>query len=205
MAEKSPYHVLGISEEASFEEIQAARERLLTQLTSDEEQQERVEQAYDMILMQRLKLRKEGKIAVPDRIRYAERALESEPDVALPSPSHKITVPEWVSRWLDRPSQTDVVLPGGIFAGLCLWVALIPPENAPTLALSLGLMNSIWFLYRKERKFFRSILMALAGLVGGWTIAIGILGVALGSPEISGLWSVGLTFVVMWLVTAFLR
>lgn len=88
MAEMSPYQVLGISEEASFEEIQSARARLLASLGADEQQQERVEQAYDAILMQRLRLRKEGKIAVPDRIRYAEqRAAHPEPELSLPRPA----------------------------------------------------------------------------------------------------------------------
>ncbi|MEM9511364.1 MAG: CPP1-like family protein, partial [Cyanobacteria bacterium P01_E01_bin.48] len=65
----SPHQVLGIAQDASFEEIKAARDHLLQQLTQDEVQQRLVEQAYDAILMERLRLRQEGKIPIPDDIR----------------------------------------------------------------------------------------------------------------------------------------
>ncbi len=204
MTENSPYQVLGVSEDASFEEIQAARESLLRRMTPhSEEEQERVEQAYDMILMQRLKLRKEGKIAVPDRIRYAERALEAEAEVPTPAHTHKIVLPDWAGRLLDTPDRSDIFLPGVIFAVLCLGVLTVSGETF-TVILSLGLLNSLYFLYRKERRFFRALLMALGGLIGGWLISTGILSVVAGQ-SLSALWAVGLTFVVMWLVTAFLR
>ena len=204
MTENSPYQVLGVSEDASFEEIQAARERRLKRMTPhSEEEQERVEQAYDMILMQRLKLRKEGKIAVPDRIRYAERALEAEPEVPPPANTYKVVLPEWAGRLLDTPSSTDIFLPGAIFAVLCLGVLASSGEQF-TVILSLGLLNSFYFLYRKERRFFRSLLMGLGGLIGGWLISTGVLSMVAGQ-SLSALWAVGFTFVVMWLVTAFLR
>ena len=69
MGDRSPYQVLGVSEGASFEEIQNARDRLLDRVEQQGEQTQ-VEQAYDAILMQRLRLRQEGKIAVPDGIRF---------------------------------------------------------------------------------------------------------------------------------------
>ncbi|NJK72832.1 MAG: hypothetical protein HC926_06300, partial [Synechococcaceae cyanobacterium SM2_3_60] len=54
MSEQEPYQLLGVPEDASFEEIKAARDQLMGVLLEDEQQQQRVEQAYDAILMQRL-------------------------------------------------------------------------------------------------------------------------------------------------------
>ncbi|MCA6538857.1 MAG: CPP1-like family protein, partial [Pseudanabaena sp. M037S2SP2A07QC] len=69
MSEPTPYEKLGVNDEASFEEVRDARDRLLRENEGDESQQEIIEVAYDAILMDRLRARKEGKIAVPDRIR----------------------------------------------------------------------------------------------------------------------------------------
>ncbi|MFS8741682.1 CPP1-like family protein [Synechococcus sp. WC10meta] len=193
----SPYQVLGVSEEASFEEIQSARARLLASLAADEEQQERVEQAYDAILMQRLRLRKEGKIPVPDRIRYAEqRTAPPEPALNLPRPVQK-------SRWLDTPSVAAVLWPAAILGGLLGWVVL-SPEEYPSLQLALGLMTSTYFLYRKERRFLRSFLLALAALILGLALAYA-LALPLTGGDAPGILLVGMTFGLMWLVTSFLR
>ncbi|MGQ9837994.1 MAG: CPP1-like family protein [Cyanobacteriota bacterium] len=198
----SPYQVLGISEEASFEEIQSARERLLANLSADEQQQERVEQAYDAILMQRLRMRKEGKIAVPDRIRYAEqRASTPAPELSVPLPTNK--TPRWVNRWLDTPTAADTLLPAAILGGLVGWVVLAP-EEYPSLQLALGLMTCIYFLYRKQQRFIRSFLLALGGLSLGLLLAYGI-ATPLTGGDAPGALLVGITFAVMWLVTSFLR
>ncbi|MDX2271782.1 MAG: CPP1-like family protein [Cyanobacteriota bacterium] len=202
MTDKSPYQVLGISEEASFEEVQAARDYLRSTLKDDALQQEMVEQAYDMILLQRLRLRKEGKIAVPDRIRFAERQVV-EPEVMLPPTRPQPNWPTWLTRLVDQPAVSDLLLPGGIMGGLVVWSALVPMET-PSLPLALGLFTSIYFLYRKEHKFIRSVLLALASLLAGFIVA-SALTAALASEGLSGAFLVGITFVVMWLVTAFLR
>ncbi len=202
MAEMSPYQVLGVSEEASFEEIQLARARLLASVGADEREQERVEQAYDAILMQRLRLRKEGKIAVPDRIRYAEqRAARPEPELSLP---RAITQnPPGFARWLDTPSAAVALWLAGILGGLLGWVVLAPGEY-PSLQLALGLMTCIYFLYRKERRFIRAFLLALAGLSLGLMLAYS-LALPLTGGDAPGTLLVGITFAVMWVITSFLR
>ena len=66
----------GVTENSSFEEIQAAKKRLYEQHGNDSAVLEEVEIAYDSIIMDRLRLRQEGKIKVPDRIRFAEETPE---------------------------------------------------------------------------------------------------------------------------------
>ena len=65
MSETNPYVQLGVSEEASFEEVQAARAQLLSQCQGDDRRTQAVEMAYDAILMDRLRQRQEGRIKVP--------------------------------------------------------------------------------------------------------------------------------------------
>ena len=76
MSDQNYYDTLGLDENSSFEEIQEAKERLIAQCEDDRKQKEAIEAAYDAILMERLRLRQEGKIKVPDRIRFAEEVPE---------------------------------------------------------------------------------------------------------------------------------
>lgn len=111
--------------------------------------------------------------------------------------------PPWVSRWLDTPSTADALWPAALLGGLGGWVILAPDEY-PSLQLALGLMACIYFLYRKERRFIRAFLLALAGLSLGLMLAYGI-ALPLTGGDAPGALLVGITFTVMWLVTSFLR
>ncbi|HEY9891193.1 MAG TPA: CPP1-like family protein, partial [Candidatus Sericytochromatia bacterium] len=73
MSDQNPYEKLGVTEDASFDEIQDAKGRLLQQHRGDQKLIESVEAAYDAIIMDRLRMRQEGKIKVPERIRFPEK------------------------------------------------------------------------------------------------------------------------------------
>ena len=201
MSDQNHYAELGVDENASFEEIQEARNQLVQQHSGDRRQVEAIEVAYDAILMDRLRLRQEGKIKVPDRIRFPERI--DPPAQALPVPPK--TPPGWLQRLVDTPSRTDVLLPAGLF----LITGLLSLLASPQLALALGVGFNLYFLNRKERKFGRSLLLTLAGLVGGV-----FLGLQIGHLFPQQLAAVGLTaetfasfitFFVLWLISSFLR
>ncbi|MEN9205606.1 MAG: CPP1-like family protein [Thermostichales cyanobacterium SZTDM-1c_bins_54] len=173
MADPSPYHLLGVSEDASFEDIQAARDRLLQLVPTDVRQQEAIEHAYDMILMQRLRLRQEGKLAVPDRIRFAERSIPG------PTPANP---PRRPSPWQDfflAPTGREALAIALATAALLAWVWLNPVD--PTLPLSLGFIGTLYALYRKNRRLGRAFALGLLGLVLG-TVAGWGLAVILGGP-----------------------
>lgn len=201
MSDNNPYEKLGLDENATFDEVQEARNRLLQEQSGDRRQTESIETAYESILMERLRLRQEGKIKVPDRIRFPERLAEPPPEFA-PVPKGK--TPEWLSRLVDQPSRADILLPAALFAGNgLLGIA------APALALALGVGCSLYFLNRKEHKFGRSLLLTLIGLVVGVVV-----GLQIGQLLTSQLAQISLslesfaafvTFFVLWLVSSFLR
>jgi len=182
MADLSPYHLLGVPEDASFEDIQAARDRLLQLVPTDVRQQEAIEHAYDTILMQRLRLRQEGKLAVPDRIRFAERAVPalSEPP-AIPT---RVRTRPWQDFFL-APTTRETATVAAATIGLLVWVWVSPIE--PTLPLSLGLIGTIYALYRKNRRLARSFFLALLGLIlgtgAGWGLAL-VLGSSAGATAV---------------------
>jgi len=203
MTEQNPYERLGVSEAASFDEIQSARNRLCESFKEDAEEVKKIEAAYDAVLMERLKMRQEGRIKVPDGIRFAERQVEA-PSTPPAIPKRP---PAWLEGWLDTPSQSDIGLPAGVMAGLIALVLLVP--TSVQLGLILGVGSAFYFLYRKERKLGRSVLLSFGGLIVG--LLIGGLFSGLLMAQIPG-WAIAtdafasaFTFFVLWLISSFLR
>lgn len=202
MSDKSPYERLGVNEESSFDDIQEARNRLFEEHNGDRKEQEAIEMAYDAILMDRLRLRQEGKIKVPDRIRFAERRAEPPAEY---SPPVAPQAPNWLQRFIDTPSRADIVLPAGLFAGAGLLSFVV----SPALALALGVGFSLYFLSRKENKLGRAFLLTLVGLVVGVVVGSQLGGLLL--PQLQQIaasvetFAALVTLIVLWLVSSFLR
>ncbi len=206
MSEPTPYEKLGVNDEASFEEVRDARDRLLRDNEGDESQQEAIEIAYDAILMDRLRARKEGKIAVPDRIRYPERLSTVIPTALQSSPQRR--APSWLSQLLDNPSQKDIYISLGIFAGLGVVSFFVPA--ATTTWLSFGLIASVYLLTRKENRFGRALLISLSGITVGVVLAaltnqVLVVSRLVGDGFFPSSIQMVIILLVMWLHACFLR
>jgi hypothetical protein len=206
MTEQNPYEQLGLTESSSFEDIQAAKSRLSAEYKGNQEQIRKIEAAYDAVLMDRLRMRQEGKIKVPDRIRFPEKLAEppSAPMVDLSKQS-----PAWIQRLVDTPSRADILLPLGGAIGLSALVIFAP--TAVQIALLGGVGSAFYFLYRKERKLGRAVLLTFAGLLLGLLLGSLIYGLFSGllinlpiAIDVNTFASV-LTFLILWLISSFLR
>jgi hypothetical protein len=207
MSDQSPYEKLGVSEDASFDEIQDTRNRLLEQHGGDGNVREVIETAYDAILMERLRMRQEGKIKVPERIRFPEMRVPSSPQA---NSTLGRQPPAWLQRSLDQPTLKDVLLPGACYLGLSAIGLFYPSggEQVLQLALVVGVGVGVYFLNRKEGKFGRAVLFTLVSLIAGLIAGGLIAGWVLPLPVISltaNQFSTLLTFILMWLVSSFLR
>ena len=208
MSDQNPYETLGVSEEATFDEIQDARSRLIDEHRDDSSYLEVIEAAYDAILMERLRMRQEGKIKVPECIRFPEQLVQVLPKETSLSreQSHG-----WLQKILTQPSSADVIFPGLWFAGLSAISLFYPPGSDVVLQLVLivGIGVSIYFINRKEGKFGRSVLIALLTLVVG--LVSGELAASLLFSQLSFLnlavnqLSTIVSFILLWLVSSFLR
>ncbi len=208
MSEQSSYEKLGVKEDASFEEIQEARKRLVQQHSGDPKHLEIIEAAYDAILMDRLKMRQEGRIKVPERIRFPEKLSLSLPNFT-PTPIKRS--PAWLQRFIDTPSLADVLWPTGLFSLLSVLVFFYPandPTNLP-LAVAFGVGLTLVFVNRKERQFVRAVLLTVAGLLVGIGLGTVLWGIIPPQVVSSGLmlekFDTLVTFVILWLVSSFLR
>lgn len=206
MSEQSPYEKLGVKENASFEEIQEAKQRLNQQYREDKNVLEGIDAAYDAIIMDRLKLRQEGKIKVPERIRFPEKLEQITPNS---TPIKLNNSASWLQSLLDTPSRTDILWPAGIFLTLGS-LTIFAEQEIQTLSLlmALGFSANIYFINRKEKRFGRSLLISFICL---------LLGVGLGTVIATLLATNGinliakeqfaclLTFFLFWLTSSFLR
>ena len=205
--QQNPYEQLGVAENASFEEIQAAKQRLCEKYGNDSAVLEKVETAYDSIIMDRLRLRQENKIKVPEKIRFPERDTEKSFNIR-PLVSDNSN---WLQQFIDTPSQADIILPSGIFlvlAGIAVFSQNQENSLLPLL-MALGFISNIYFLNRKEGRFGRAFLMSLGTLFLGIALGSGLAsllvgqngGMILGAEQ----FAVAVTFCLFWLVSCFLR
>lgn len=205
MSEQTPYEQLGVTKNSSFEEIQAAKKRICDENSNDTKVIERIEAAYDAVIMDRLRLRQEGKIKVPERIRFPEKvesSVESKPKLK--------STPNWLQNLVDNPSQKEILISTGVF--LTLATVTVVGQTATTSLLSLlmaiGFMSSVYFINSKEKRFGRSLLITLVMLIAGVSLGSAIAG----SLASSGLaivmpqqFASVMTFILFWLASCFLK
>jgi hypothetical protein len=207
MSQQSPYEQLGVAEDATFEEIQAAKQRVIAQLGGDRQLQDNVEAAYDAILMERLKLRQQGKIKVPEGIRFPEKLPAVVPSFTAPSVAN---APSWVGDSFAKPSQSEILTTSGVYTVLG-GAALVPSladSGLPTL-VALGTGFSLYFINHKQHRFKRALLGSLIALLVGTAVA-GLLvnsahlpvdRIGLHGEVFAGL----LTFLLLWVVSSFTK
>ena len=203
MSNQSHYQQLGITEDASFEEIQAAKERLKQKNSNDQKVIENIEAAYDAILMDRLRLRQEGKIKVPERIRFPERQTKK----ATESLTSEATSqgPVWLQKLIDTPSQADILWPTSIYvvlAAISIYFG-VSKSSSSELTLAVGVASCLYFLNRKEKKFGRAVLLTVSALILGLVLGGTLSALATGLR--TEIFITLVTFLVLWMVSCFLR
>lgn len=198
-----------MNREASFEEIQEAKNRLTQQYREDSRLQQTVEAAYDAIIMDRLKMRQEGKIKVPERIRFPDKKPEVPKSFGNPLPVE--TSPSWLQNFLDTPSREDIILSGVVFSllsGLVIFAVSLNPSLV-SLITALGFGANIYLLNRKENRLGRSVLITLVSLLIGVTLGsflAGVTGTTLININISPeQFAILVTFFFFWIVSSFFK
>jgi Protein CHAPERONE-LIKE PROTEIN OF POR1-like len=200
MSEQNPYIRLDLPEDASFEEIQNARDRLIEH---DEKNRQEIEAAYDAILMDRLRKRQEGKITVPEGVRFPEQLVEKPAKLMF---SGSAQSPAWLQQLLDQPSPRDVLISAGVFTALGTLAVLKQTPDSLALLLAVGVGFTMYWLNRKEQRLGRAFLLTIATLVIGGLLSS--LVAQVGLPAIGLLPEAILTLIVLalfWLVSSFLR
>jgi Protein CHAPERONE-LIKE PROTEIN OF POR1-like len=218
MSNQSHYEKLGVSESSSFEAIQTARARLSVEHQSDPKRLQEIELAYDALLMERLRLRQEGKIDVPDGVRFAENK------ATVPKPAK--TAPGWSLPSFDRssldrfsfngpnlsapPDRWDWLAPTIVYLTLAALAFGFPNPQGLQFWMAIATGAALFFVYRKERAILRAISYGFGALMLGFVAGSWMLQQLLpylGSnllvlPQVMLAWVV---FALLWLVSCFLK
>lgn len=177
-----PYGLLGVAADASFEEVQTAKQSRLLEVGDDPLARARVEAAYDAVLMGRLKERQQGKVSTAARsasvredkvssVKPASaKAMPSLPKLpALPRPAalrgFSFKLPT-----LQFAPDTDSWIALAAALGLVGLLLLVPSASAELL-LALGTLGAVTALQRRNRRFWAAV---------GWSVGLLIAGLVVG-------------------------
>jgi hypothetical protein len=156
-------------------------------------------------------MRQEGKIKVPDRIRFAEKQTNiAATPVQETAPVGK--APAWLQDWLDTPSRADILWPSAIFLALAVlgWFGAAADGSGASVVLGFGVALCIYFINRKERRFWRAVLLAAGGLLLGLLLGFAVVsllaaqGMGLTAGPASAIATI-VTFILLWFISSFLR
>ncbi len=178
-----PYQRLGLKPGASFEAVQDARERCITEAGDDPQLQAKIEAAYDAVLMSRLRDRQDGQLSqAAARASAREEVAPVEPGPAqglpgvgvvqrlrakLPDPTQSFTglTPQWS---LAEGQGLIVRLIGGSLGLLFL----VFTRGSTELILSLAVIGAFISSVRRGRRALPALGWSLFFLVAGLLIGV---------------------------------
>jgi hypothetical protein len=178
-----PYTRLGLSQDATFEQVQAAKARCIADVDGDDQARARVEAAYDAVLMARLRGRQQGQVSpAAATASQREEGIGSAPLTGpsfpgtsvlqklrtnLPDPSQSLAslTPQW--SLVEGQGRLVRVIAG--IAGLGLLVVSVASVQ---LVLALACIGVFLSQVRRGRRPLASL---------GWTLLALLVGLVVGS------------------------
>ena len=149
-----PYESLGITADASFDEVQAAKQARLLEVAGDTMACSKVEAAYDAVLMERLKERQQGKVSTAAKTASQREQATPAPKLAvsalpkLPQLPKLTQLPKFAQAALPKVSAgaqgRELWFPlatSGVLLGLLVLVPAAPPELLLALATGMAVIN----------------------------------------------------------------
>ena len=180
---EDPYTRLGLSQDASFEQVQAAKARCIAEVDGDDQARARVEAAYDAVLMARLRGRQQGQVS-PAAATASQRE-EGVGSASLTGPSFPGTsVLQKLRTNLPDPSQSlasltpqwSLVEGQGrlvrVIAGIVGLGLLLVSVASVQLVLALACIGVFLSQVRRGRRPLASL---------GWTLLALLVGLVVGS------------------------
>ena len=180
---EDPYTRLGLSQDATFEQVQAAKARCIAEVDGDDQARARVEAAYDAVLMARLRGRQQGQVS-PAAATASQRE-EGVASASLMGPSFpgtsvlqklRTNLPDPTQSFASLTPQWSLVEGQGrlvrVIAGIVGLGLLLVSVASVQLVLALACIGVFLSQVRRGRRPLASL---------GWTLLALLVGLVVGS------------------------
>ncbi|XP_043712652.1 protein CHAPERONE-LIKE PROTEIN OF POR1, chloroplastic [Telopea speciosissima] len=188
-----PYKRLGISREASEEEIQAARYFLIHKYARHQPSIDAIESAHNKIIMQKFYERKNPKIDIKKKVREVTQS----------------RVVQAVMSRFQTPSTNFIIKTAIAFAILGALTVLFPTEDGPTLQVAISLIATIYFIYDRLKSRVRAILYSIGAFIVSWLLGTFLM-VSVVPPILRGPRSLEVStslvsYILLWVSSTYLK
>lgn len=190
---RDPYKRLGISREASEEEIQAARNFLVQKYAGHQPSLDAIESAHDKIIMQKFYERKNPKIDLKKKVREVTQS----------------RVMQAITSRFRTPSKNFIIKTSIAFVVLGVLTVLFPTEEGPTLQVAISLIATMYLIYDRLKSKMRAFFYGAGAFIISWLLGTFLM-VSVVPPILKGPRSLEvstslITYVLLWVTSTYLK
>ncbi|KAL5713572.1 hypothetical protein ACHQM5_015635 [Ranunculus cassubicifolius] len=190
---RDPYKRLGISKEASEEEIQGARNFLITKYSQHKPSVDSIESAHDKIIMEKWNDRRRPKLNIKKKMKDVTQSR-----VVLA-----------VTNRFQTPATNVILKTAAVFALLGVLTVLFPTEDGPTVQVAISLFATIYFIHDRLKSKVRALLYGVGAFGVSWLLGTFLM-VSVIPPVFRGLRSLEVTtavisYVLLWVSSTYLK
>ncbi|MFS8010435.1 putative protein CHAPERONE-LIKE PROTEIN OF POR1 [Helianthus anomalus] len=190
---KDPYKRLGISNEASEDEIQSARNFLVQKYAGHKPSVDAIESAHDKIIMQKFYERKNPKINVKKKMREVSQS----------------RVVQAVTSRFRTPATNFIIKTSIAFVVLAALTVLFPTEEGPTLQVAISLFTTIYFIHDRLKSKLRAFLYGVGTFAVSWLLGtflmVSVIPPILKGPRSLEVTTSLVTYVLLWVSSTYLK
>ncbi|KAG8093603.1 hypothetical protein GUJ93_ZPchr0012g21377 [Zizania palustris] len=190
---KDPYQRLGISREASEEEIRAARNFLINKYAGHKPSVDAIESAHDRIIMQSFFDRKKPKVNLKKKFREINQSR------AVKAIQGRFQTPS--SRVIWQTAITYVLL--------AVLTLVFPTEEGPTLQVAISCATNIYFIYQRLKSGWRTFFYGFGSFFASWFLGtflmVSVIPPILSGPRNLEVSTACVTYVLLFVASTFLK
>jgi hypothetical protein len=189
-----PYKRLGISPEASEDEIQASRNFLVRKYAGHQPSVDAIESAHNKIIMQKFYERKNPKINIKKKVKEVSQ--------------HEYV--QLIKSRFRTPDTKFIIKTAVVFVLLGALTVLYPTEEGPTLQVALSLIAAVYFIHDRLKNKLRAFLYGAGAFAVSWLLGTFLMvSVIPPIPIIKGIRSFEvitslITYILLWVSSTYL-
>ncbi|XP_027347077.1 protein CHAPERONE-LIKE PROTEIN OF POR1, chloroplastic [Abrus precatorius] len=192
---RDPYKRLGISREASEDEIQGARNFLIQKYAGHKPSIDAIESAHDKIVMQKFNERRNPKIDIKKKMREVNQS----------------RFVQAVRGRFSTPSTKFIIKTSLVFLLLGVLTVVFPTEEGPTVQVALSLIATLYFIHDRLKSKIRALLYGVGAFIFSWLLGTFLMVsvippiTVLKGPRAFEVITSLITYVLLWVSSTYLR